>query len=55
MAPILRQPNSVARICHFVAIETRSRNKIVIRGNIQRDIAPAVHVAIGTNIVAKVA
>jgi hypothetical protein len=39
MAIILRQPISVARVSHFVAIETRSRNKVHIRGNIQTDIA----------------
>jgi hypothetical protein len=39
MAMILRQQISVARVRHFVAIETRSRNKVPIRGNIQIDIA----------------
>jgi hypothetical protein len=53
MTTILRQPNSVARVSHFVAIETRSRNKIDIRGNIQTDIAIAVSLCDSTNIVAK--
>lgn len=39
MAPILRQPNFVARVSLFVAIEAISRNKIAICGNIQKDIA----------------
>jgi hypothetical protein len=42
MATILRQPNSVARVSHFVVIETRSHNKVDIRGNIQIDIATTV-------------
>jgi hypothetical protein len=39
MAMILRQQISIARVRHFVATETRSRNKVPIRGNIQIDIA----------------
>jgi hypothetical protein len=39
---ILQQPISVARGSHFVAIETRSRNKEPIRGNIEIDIATNV-------------
>jgi hypothetical protein len=42
MATILRQPNFVARVSHFVAIETWSRNKVDIHGNIQTDIATTV-------------
>jgi hypothetical protein len=39
---ILPQPNSIARVSSFVAIETRSRNKVDICGNIQKDIATTV-------------
>jgi hypothetical protein len=39
MAMILRQPNSIARVSHFIAIETRSRNKVDIYGKIQTYIA----------------
>jgi hypothetical protein len=42
MTTILRQPNFVAQVSHFVAIETRSRNKVDIHGNIQIDIAIAM-------------
>jgi hypothetical protein len=42
MSMILPQPKSVARVSDFVAIETRSRNKVDIHGNIQTYIATTV-------------